>query len=144
MTHQDAGHYAAKHPKNRKADPKVVEKVKQKLSDNHITCAAAHAIAADLAIPPSRVGMTVDLMEARIVKCQLGLFGYSPQKSIVEPAESVSPELGDTLKKNMVNDRIPCERCWKIAIDFGLRKIEIASACEALGLKVRPCQLGAF
>ena len=144
MTHEDAGHYASKHPKGVEADHKIVEQVKQKLSNNHITCAAAHAVAEDLSVPPLQVGMTIDLLEARIVKCQMGLFGYSPQKNIVKPAESVSSDIKNALDTKQKNKRISCEHCWKIASQQGLPKLAVASACEALGLKVKPCQLGAF
>ena len=144
MTHEDAGHYASKHPKGIEADPKVAEQIRQKLSDNHITCAATHAIATDLSVPPSRVGMTIDLLEARIVKCQLGLFEYSPQKSIVKPAKNVSSELKDAIEAKLIDNRISCEHCWEIASQQGLQKLEVTSACETLGMKVKPCQLGAF
>lgn len=144
MTHEDAGHYAAKHPKGVEADPKVVEQIRQKLSNNQITCAAAHKIAVNISISPAQVGMTIDLLEARITKCQLGLFGYSPQKTIVKPAESVSPDLKNAIELELVDGRISCERCWEIASQQGLKKIDIASACEAMGMKIKPCQLGAF
>jgi hypothetical protein len=144
MTHEDAGHYASKHPKGVEADPKIVEQIRQKLSNNHITCAAAHAVAVELSVPPSEVGMTIDLLEARITKCQMGLYGYSPKKSIVKPAENVSPDLKNALETRQRDKRISCDQCWKIASQQEIRKLEVASACEALGLKVKPCQLGAF
>jgi len=144
MTHEDAGHYAAKHPKGVEADPKIVEQIRQKLSENHISCAAAHDIAATLSVLPAQVGMTIDLLEARITKCQMGLFGYSPQKNIVKPAESVSPDLKKALESSLTDGRISCERCWEIASQKGLKKIEVSSACETLGIKIKPCQLGAF
>ena len=144
MTHEDAGHYAAKHPKGVETDPKAVEQVRQKLSNNHITCAATHEIAAKLSVSPAQVGMTIDLLEARITKCQLGLFGYSPQRNIVKPAESVSPELKNAIETGLIDGRISCERCWEIASQKGLKKIEVSSACETLGIKIKPCQLGAF
>ena len=144
MTHEDAGHYAAKHPKGVEADPKIVEQIRQKLSNNHISCAAAHEIAATLSISPAQVGMTIDLLEARITKCQLGLFGYSPQRNIVKPAKSVSPDLKNAIETGLTDGRISCESCWGIASQHGLKKIEVAGACETLGLKIKPCQLGAF
>mgnify|MGYP001820888930 CR=1 FL=1 len=144
MTHEDAGHYASKHPKGTEADPKIVEQVKQKLSNNHITCVAAHLVATDLSVPPWQVGMTIDLLEARIIKCQLGLFGYSPQKNIVKPADNVSSALQNALDTKQKEKRISCEHCWEIAAQQGLKKLEVASACEALNMKIKPCQLGAF
>ena len=144
MTHEDAGHYAAKHPKGVEADPKVAEQIRQRLSDNHITCAAAHAVAADFSLPPSQIGMTIDLLEARIVKCQMGLFGYSPQKNIVTPASRVSSELKNSLEAKLENGRISCKHCWEIASRLGIQKLDVAGACETMGIKIKPCQLGAF
>ena len=88
--------------------------------------------------------MTIDLIEARIIKCQMGLFGYSPQKNIVKPAGNVSSELKNALDTRQKDMRISCEHCWEIASQQGLQKLEVASACETLGMKVKPCQLGAF
>ncbi len=144
MTHEDAGHYASKHPKGIKADPTLEKQVRQALSDNHISCAAAHTIATELSIPPSQVGMTIDLLEARITKCQMGLFGYSPQKNIVKPAQSVSLALKNAIQTKQLDGRISCLNCWEIASQQGIKKMALASACECLGLKIKPCQLGAF
>lgn len=144
MTHEDAGHYAAKHPQDSKADPQIVELVKQKLKDNHLSCTAAHDIAEKLSIAAALVGKNLDLMEARISKCQMGLFGYRPQKSIVKPAKHIDADLNDAIEKNIIDGRISCERCWEIAKQQGIRKIDVASACEAKQVKVNACQLGAF
>jgi hypothetical protein len=144
MTHEDTGHYAAKHPQGSEADPQIVELVKQKLVDNHISCAAAHDIAEKLSVAPALVGKNLDLTEARISKCQMGLFGYRPQKSIVKPAKHIAADLSDAIDNSLVNDRITCERCWEIAEQQGVRKIDVASACEAKQIKVKHCQLGAF
>jgi len=144
MTHHDAGHYAAKHPKETQIDPQIKSALTSKLSDNQISCATAHALAAELSISPAQIGLTIDLMEARIIKCQLGLFGYTPQKKIAQAADSVSPELKTKLEASLVENHITCLQCWDIAAELSLKKIDIASACEALGMKIKPCQLGAF
>ena len=144
MTHHDADHYAAKHPEGTEIDPKIKSALTSKLSDNRLSCAAAHALAAELSVSPSQIGVSIDLIEARIIKCQLGLFGYTPQKKITQAADSVSPELKTKLEASLVDNRITCLRCWEIAAELSLKKIDIAAACEALGIKVKPCQLGAF
>ena len=144
MTHLDKGHFAKKHPSDQQINPTIAEKIKGHVSDDEITCAAAHNIAEALRVSPAEVGSTVDLMEIGIIKCQLGLFGYRPQKRIVQPADNVPAPLQEAILKNLVNERLPCASAWKIAGDMGLRKMEVASACEALKIKVTPCQLGAF
>ena len=144
MTHEDAGHYAAKHAAGTRPVPGVEEAVKNKIKDSYITCAAAHKIALDLGVTPAEVGVAVDLMEARLSKCQLGLFGYAPDRRIVKPASEVSHELEEAIKKALVDSRITCLSCWDIAKEFGIARMDVASACEALRVRIFSCQLGAF
>jgi len=144
MTHEDAGKYAAKHPPETKLDPQIAQAVKKELKEEKITCAAAHKIAGELNVSPADVGVAIDLLEVRINKCQLGLYGYYPQKKIIKPAESVSPSLKDAINKLTNNNRISCLSCWEVAKNSGVSKIDVASACEALKIKISPCQLSAF
>lgn len=144
MPHEFCGHYAAKHPPGTEADERIAEAVRAAASDGRVSCAAAHRIAADLGVHPSEVGKTMDLLEYRIAKCQLGLFGYTPEKKIVDPAETVLQELRDALSAALANDRLPCESAWRIADRFGISRLAVAAACETTNLRVSPCQLGAF
>ncbi len=144
MTHENSGHYALKHPPGTVPDPDIAERLREKAKDNCISCAAAHKIAEDTGRTPSEIGKNIDLLELRISKCQMGLFGYTPQKRRVKPAESVSPELEAALKAAVRDNRIPCIACWQLAEQFGISRPDIANACEKLGIKSSPCQLGAF
>jgi hypothetical protein len=144
MPHEYAGKYSTKHPPETKADPGIAAALEEVVDDGRISCVVAHDIAEDLGVPPAEVGKTIDLLEYRIGKCQMGLFGYSPEKRIVKPADTVSEELRDHLRKAEVDGRVPCAACWEIAHDLAMQKIAVAAACETLGLKVKPCQLGAF
>lgn len=144
MTHEDRGHYAKKHPADRKVKPEITQAVKQKSSDGEISCVAAHKIAAGLEVSPEEVGFGIDLLEVRIVKCQLGLFGYRPEKKVVKPAESVSETLEKTLKEATLDGRLSCSTVWDIAQRLGMAKMKISSACEALKIKLISCQLGAY
>ncbi len=144
MTHHDAGHYAAKHSKEVPLDPKVAEAISRESSNGKISCAAAHRISEETKISPDQVGASIDLMELKIYRCQLGLFGYSPEKRIVKPLRTVSPEIEAAIMGALTNDCIPCVAVWNIAKGFGLPTMDIAAACEALEIKILPCQLGAF
>jgi len=44
----------------------------------------------------------------------------------------------------MVDERLPCAAAWDIAAQAGISKMALSAACEALGIKIKPCQLGAF
>jgi hypothetical protein len=144
MTHEDAGHYAAKHPQGTAPNPAVAAEIEKKAVHNTLTCAAAHSIAVNLGEPPAEVGRCMDLKEVRLLRCQLGLFGYTPEKKIVSPADAVAPEVEQALTAAALDGRIACETVWQIAHRLGIKRLALSAACEALGLKVKPCQLGAF
>jgi len=144
MTHEDAGHYAAKHPAGTRPDPDLAEAVRAKCTEGAITCSAAHAIAATHGVAPAEVGRTIDLLEGRIHRCQLGLFGYAPQKRIVTPAERVSAAMAAAIEAGGHDGRLTCRVCWQIAERLDVPRMRVAEACEALGIKIRACQLGAF
>ncbi len=144
MTHDDAGHFARKHGNGAVPDPVIRDTILQRAVKAELSCAVAFEVTKQLGITPEAIGRTADLMELRLVKCQLGLFGYRPKKSIVKPATSVAPALEKAIFEALVNDRLACESAWQIAEEFEIHKMKISAACDALKVKIRPCQLGAF
>lgn len=144
MTHEDAGHYGAKHPAGTTCDPAVVAAVRERMVDDTIACTAAHEAAAACGVAPAEVGRAADLLECRLSECQLGLFGYSPQRRIVEPAEEITGELRERLTGAATDGRISCASCWAIADTLHIERMAAAAGCELLGLKITHCQLGAF
>ncbi|MBW1910983.1 MAG: hypothetical protein JRJ11_15840 [Deltaproteobacteria bacterium] len=144
MTHEDTGHYAKKHSPDRKVQPEIAKALKQKASNREISCAAAHKIARDLKVSPAEVGFTTDTLEIRIVKCQMGLYGYQPEKRVVKPAKTVSQTLEEAICDSLVGERLSCRAAWDIAKRSGTAKMAISSACETLKIKISSCQLGSF
>ncbi|MCJ7686349.1 MAG: hypothetical protein MUO68_18870 [Desulfobacteraceae bacterium] len=144
MTKENKGHYAKKHLHDSEVKPEIEAALKQLASNGEIPCAVAFKIAADLDIEPGDVGVTADLLEMRLIKCQLGLFGYQPAKRIVEPVQDISKGLEEDIRKGLENGKLPCGTAWEVAKDLGIRKMEVSSACEALKIKIGPCQIGAF
>jgi len=144
MTHEDAAHYAAKHPAGTVPDPAVAAAVQAQAVNGRLSCARAHAVCTELEVPPAAVGTAVDLMEMRLTHCQLGLFGYRPRSKVLQAADNVPAPLAAALREAAGNGRISCARCWETAEAFGLKRLAAAAACERLGLKIKPCQLGAF
>jgi len=144
MTHEDAGHYGAKHPAGTQSDPAVAAALSERARDSRLTCTAAHEVATTFKIAPCEIGKTMDLLEYRISECQLGLFSHAPEKGTIKPAESVSEELRVRLERGAVDGRIDCASCWKIARELAIGKLTVSCACERMGLKIKGCQLGAF
>ena len=144
MSHEDAGRYAAKHAPGTQLNPQIAELIKQRTSQGKITCSDAHRIAHELEVLPAEVGVTIDLLEIKLSRCQLGLFGYGQKKRIVRPAEHVLPEVKDALERAQEENRIACAVVWELAKKLGISRIDIAAACEALHIKIVSCQLGTF
>jgi len=136
--------YKRKHPPEARPDPALVEAIQEVEDDGCLSCAVAHDLAEELSVTPAAIGRTLDLMEYRIVKCQMGIFGYSTEKKILRPATNVDERLKERLETAASDGRVSCAVCWKIAESLGLQKIAVAAACETLDLKIKPCQLGAF
>ncbi len=144
MTRAKSDHYATKHPEGRMLNKKIAEAVRKRAANGEINCADASAIAENFRVGMLEVGVTVDLLEIRLKRCQLGLFGYGQKKVIVEPAAEVSKELGKAIHGNLADGRLPCIAAWDIADRAGISRMDVSSACEALKIKIKPCQLGAF
>ena len=144
MTHEDEGHYGKKYPQGRKVNQEIADAVKQRVSEEGISCAAAFKIADDLKVSPAEVGFTIDSLEVKIVKCQLGLYGYGPRKKIVTSVDTISQDLKEAIGEALVENRLFCAASWEIANRFGMAKMEVSSVCDALKIKISSCQLGAF
>lgn len=122
----------------------IKEAVEQSVSKGRISCAAAHKIAENLAVPPIKVGEVIDRMGIRVTECRLGLFGRRAQNAMVTPAEKISPKLENAIEKALKNNRLSCAAGWKIADELDIAGTSVGSACEALNVKISACRLGVF
>jgi hypothetical protein len=144
MTREQGPKFSAKHAADTQMDPAVKQKIEAKTNNNEISCAVAFQIAEELKAAPADVGKGIDLLDIRLVKCQLGLFGYSPGKKAVKPKSPQSRDLEDTIRLALVDKKLSCRAAWDIAHRFNAPKMVVSAACEALNIKIKPCQLGAF
>lgn len=141
---EDVLHYRAKHPRGAPFDPALARALSEIAENDRFTCAAAFRLVETLGAEPAELGRTADLLELRITRCQLGLFGFEPEKRIVKPADEVTEELRERLEAATVDGTISCASLWEIADALGLARMEVSAACECLRVKITPCQLGAF
>ncbi len=144
MSLGQGNHFAKKHKGNIELDPAVKEEVLKRSKEGKLPCAVAFEIVKDLGVTAGEVGKTVDLLNFRLMKCQLGLFGYTPEKKIIKPKDTENQGLKDAINNALVNERLSCKSAWNIASDFKIRKMTISSIAEGMGVKIKPCQLGAF
>lgn len=144
MTHEDKGHYRKKHPPEKNLPPSLIGEVRKVVRENRISCARAFRVAATTGAPPDQVGAAIDIEEISLEKCQLGLFGYGPERKILHPLEEVPPKLKKAVEESLVEGRLPCASAWEIAKRLRLSRVTVASACETLKIRISRCQLGAF
>jgi hypothetical protein len=143
MTHSDAGRYSAKHAPGGRPDERIAGVVREKAAEGELACAGAERIAAALTVSLAEIGRTLDLMELRISRCQLGLFGY-PEGKAVRPAAAIAPDFEAAIRGRAADGRLPCKAAWEIAAERKVARMDVSSACEALKIRIKPCQLGAF
>ena len=136
--------YASKHPPSAVLEERLAAALGEKIKEGLISCAAAHGVAQRLACDPTDIGQALDLMEVRLSRCQLGLFGYQPEKRIVKKADQWDAGLEKEIRAALRDGCLPCSDAWAIADRRQLSRLAVANVCEALAIKVRPCQLGAF
>ena len=137
---------ARKHPGKSpdSLDAALKDALQRQTREGELPCAVAFKLASDLGRTPSDIGEAADLLGIRLVKCQLGVFGYSPVKKIVQAAPETSPAIETAIREKLENGRLSCRRAWEIAAAFQVPKMAVSAACEAMQIKIKPCQLGAF
>jgi len=144
MTREKGQKFSEKHGSQAQIDPTVQAQIEKKARKGEVSCAAAFQIAETLGISPADVGKNLDLLELKLNKCQLGLFGYKPDKKAVKPAKPANRQLEVAVRAALVEGKLACRDAWRIADRFKVPKMTVSAACEALGIKIKPCQLGAF
>ena len=129
-------------------DDKILQEIRKAAVAGELACADAHAIAGALGVSPLEVGRVVNTTEIRINRCQLGLFGYGPKPEgkhkIVLCAAYVPDEIQAAIEARAANGSISCFDAWEIADAGKYPRLGIANIIEAMGLRVKPCQLGCF
>ncbi len=109
-----------------------------------VPCAKVFATIVPAGFSPKEVGLALDALELPITHCQLGLFGYQPEKKRVHPLDKIEPELERALRERQSEGRISCSEAWEIAEAVHVPKLHVGCACETLKIRIKPCQLGAF
>ena len=147
MTHEDEGKYSAKHRSGTIINEQVARMVRAKSPGGELACVTGEKISKELEVEISEVGITADLLEIKIKKCQLGLFGYGKKPNHgkeIQATDSVSDEMQCAIEEAAENGKVTCAALWTIADRLGTRRKEVSAACETLKLKIQKCQLGTF
>lgn len=108
-----------------------------------LPCGRAELLVRQLSLPLDTLKGHLDDLCIIVTHCQLGLFGYHPQDRIVQPAPAVAPGLAQAIRDNLIGGVLSCERVWAIAQEYRIPRLDVASACACLGIKITSCQLSA-
>ena len=127
----------------------IIRKAQARAVDGQVSCRDAHAIAAELGIPPLEVGLAINrATDLRFYRCQLGLFGYESKAEgrhkIAMAAPFVPPEMQAAVEGLAEGGAISCAEVWALAQRFEYPRLGVANIVEAMGLKLRRCQIGCF
>ena len=136
--------FSDKHTTAEKPNPEIKNHIEIRSKNKEIPCRLAFEIIEDIGVLPAEVGKNIDLMNYKLIKCQLGLFGYTPKKKIVTPQDTTNRDLITAIQNALVNEKLSCANAWEIATRFQVSKLTVSSIAEAMGVKIKPCQLGAF
>jgi hypothetical protein len=136
--------YSQKHDPHLRPDPTIKKALTNRGVGSEIPCALAFEIARDLGVAPEKVGRTVDILDIPLATCQLGLFGYKPEKKIIRAEDTTNQELKDVVVGSTEDSRLSCAVAWQIADRFNVGKKVVGNVCQANGIKIKDCRLGAF
>ncbi len=125
-------------------NPKLKKILLERAAGNELPCAVAFKISKDQRVSMDEIGKVADFLKIRLIKCQLGLFGYKPEKKIVKPITVIRKSLEEKIISSADKGKISCKDAWRIASDLDINKLEVGNACETLSIKIGSCQLGAF
>jgi hypothetical protein len=128
---------------------KITDAIRAALVDGQLPCAKAFVLVKRLGVEPIEVGNEADATGISLSKCQLGLFGYGPKAEgkhrRVQPMQNVPPKLAEAIRAAVGPDgKLACVKTWRIAKEMHLSRQTISNAVEGLGVRISPCQLGAF
>ena len=136
--------YSQKHDPNLRPDPIIEKELKKRYAGREIPCAIAFEIAGCLGVEPEEIGRTADVLDIPLVRCQLGLFGYKPEKKIIKAEDTANQELRNALVGSAADHRLSCAKAWQIADRFHISKQTVGNLCQANGIKIKGCRLGTF
>ena len=124
------------------------DRVRAAANDDQLPCVWAHDLPSKWRMTPEALGTVAKEVGIRITRCQMGLFGYGSKGTfsyrVVQAVAHVPEDLTAEVQAALVDGRLPCRAAWALARRHGLTYRQMGDVLEALGLKVKPCQLGQF
>ena len=137
-------------PQDFTVDEQIAAAIRAHLRDGKLPCAQAFVVARQLGVAPLTVGLTADVLQIHLSRCQLGLFGYGGKKGWESGKTRFDtceiPEgMEEAIRAAVDEDgNFACAKAWEIAAQFKKPKMYVGYLADKLGVRIAPCQLGAF
>ena len=144
MARQHGNNFSTKHPLGTQVADHISDALKPCIRKGKIACVDVHALAGEINVPAHQVGIAIDLCEARIVACQLGLFGGSSSMDAERPIAPLPTGFEAAIQASLQDNSLTCQQAWQLAQSHGMTRRQVGQFCNALEIKITQCQLGAF
>lgn len=118
--------------------------VKASLKDGYLSCPTAWRIAKEANVPKIAVGKITDRLGIRITNCQLGCFSIEKTQYDKSSHKNIDDEVVTMIKALKESDQLTCAKVFDLARQYKLKPMVIADEINAMGFKIRSCQLGCF
>lgn len=126
-------------------DQTIETEILKTAQDGLLSCAQCFGLSEKLGVSKAAVGQFADHHHIRLVDCRLGLFGHGPgKKKRVQALDPLPGELKTQILNSLDNGKLSCESAWEISRRMKIPKMEVSGACEAMAIRVKTCQIGAF
>lgn len=135
---------STKHPAGSQVADHIIKALTPRIQNGIITCADAHNLSKAIKVPVQQVGLALDLCEARIVSCQLGLFGGPDSIQADTPLSPTTTHLHQSITAAAKDNALTCRQAWQLAQKHAVSRLQVGQICNANEIKITTCQLGAF
>lgn len=125
-------------------DPILSEQVKIRFSTGDMPCASAFKASDELNISTRTLGLYADVLDIRLSTCQIGLFGHGKGVKLIKTLDRVDSALEKDIRERTTDGVIACKDVFDLARAHKTSKVDVGSACQTLGIKVKHCRFGAF
>jgi hypothetical protein len=114
------------------------------VKDGCVACPAGWKVARDAEVSRLDVGAMIDRLGIRVADCQLGCFKVSKTPYDGTETESCGEEVIRRVAALGARGELTCASAFALAGELNVKPMSVADAANALGFKVRQCQLGCF
>jgi len=118
--------------------------VKAALRDGYLPCPVGWGIAKKMAVPRIAIGAIMDRLGVRVANCQLGFFTVDKTPGLDSNTGEPVPEIDSALRDLDAAHNLTCSTAFELAHRLKARPMTVSARANALGLKIRLCQLGCF